>query len=31
MYSYYKHINGFAELLEEEEASDIAGKQILLK
>jgi len=29
MYSYNKHINGFAALLEEEEAAEIAGKQIL--
>jgi len=26
IYSYTRHINGFAAMLEEEEAADIAGK-----
>lgn len=29
MYSYNKHINGFAALLEEEDASEIASRQML--
>ena len=28
IYSYNKHINGFAAALEEEEAADIAGEKI---
>jgi len=28
IYSYTRHINGFAAMLEEEEAADIAGKNV---